>query len=74
MQNASQALIQANTVDFMLKRFGIGLFQERSVHEFLWGYNDTEFSKVASGLTRSKIPSFYALQVMFVTILRPFIR
>lgn len=65
-QNASQIAIVAVTA---LKISRISLFQERTVHEFLWGYNDSTFSLVASQLTRSSIPSEYALQVCSLAVL-----
>lgn len=65
-QNASQLAIGAVNE---LEIFRISLFQERTVHEFLWGYNDSTFSMVASQLTRSSIPSEYALQVCSLAVL-----
>ncbi|CAB3996674.1 lysosome membrane 2-like, partial [Paramuricea clavata] len=63
-KNISEAAKNAENANRALLVNGIGLFQERSVNEFLWGYQDATFSFIASQLTRQSIPisTLYALQ------------
>ena len=63
-KNDTEVAILATKVDLGLKSTKIGLFQERSVNEFLWGYSDATFSTVAGQLTSQAIPAatLYALQ------------
>ncbi|XP_046852808.1 lysosome membrane protein 2-like [Xenia sp. Carnegie-2017] len=56
LQNASTAQIRALQTASLLQSTGVGLFRERSVQEYLWGYKDTALGTVFQQLTRQLIP------------------
>lgn len=56
LQNASTAQIRALQTASLLQSTGVGLFRERSVQEYLWGYKDTALGTVFQQLARQLIP------------------